>query len=365
MGTRQDNIFQDLFVLEMSNNHLGSLDRALRIVKQFSEVVHKNNVNAAIKVQFRDLDNFIHKDFTNRKDIYYVRKVNETKLSDEEFAILIEAIKKSGCLPLSTPFDNKSVDKCVEFGMPFIKVASSSCNDWTLLEKVASTGKPVIVSVGGATLEEVDQMVAFFENKNIPLAINHCICGYPHEDYECNLNQIDFLKNRYPNHVIGYSSHEYNDWISSISIAYAKGARTFERHVDINNDGVTPSKYCSLPHQIDIWFKAYNRTKAMCNDDPKYKTKPLDKETEYLGTYMRGVFAKRDLPTGHTLSKDDVYLAIPLQKSQISTREFWPDKYAYRINKGIKKDQPISIDILDTEYVKDEQVKNFIRNRGL
>lgn len=360
-----DSIFQDLFVLEMSNNHQGSLNRALRIVEQFSEVVHKNSVKAAIKVQFRDFDSFIHKDFTERRDIYYVKKVKDTRLSNEEFATLMEAIKKAGCLPLSTPFDEKSVDKCINFGMPFIKVASSNSNDWTLLEKVASTGKPVIISIGGATLDEIDQMVDFFEKKNIPLAINHCICGYPHEDHECTLNQIDFLKNRYPGHIIGYSSHEYNDFISSISIAYGKGARTFERHIDIAEDGITPAKYSASPHQIDIWFKAYNRAKAMCGDDADHRAEPLDKETEYLGTYMRGAFAKRDLPAGHVITPKDTYLAIPLRKGQISTREFWPNKYNYRLHEGIKKDDPILIDAIDAENIKEDELKNFIRNRGV
>ena len=358
-------IFQDLFVLEMSNNHRGSVKRALKIVEQFSEIVHKNNVKAAIKLQFRNADNFVHKDFSDREDIYYVNKVKSSQLTDEEYATILEAIKKAGCIPLSTPFDNESVDKCVNFGMPFIKVASSNSNDWTLLEKVASVGKPVIVSIGGATLEEVDAMVKFFEDKNLPLAINHCICGYPHEENECNLNQIDFLINRYPGHIIGYSSHEHSDFVSSISIAYAKGARTFERHIDIDDDGITPAKYCGLPHEIDTWFKAYNRAKAMCGDDPNNKPSPLKKETEYLGTYMRGVFAKHDLPEGHILTSEDYYLAIPLQKGQISTREFWPSKHQYRIAKGIKKDQPVTIDEVKAENLRDEALLDSIRNRGL
>lgn len=58
-------------------------------------------------------------------------------------------------------------------------------------------------------------------DRDINLAINHCVAAYPHEDQECELNQIDFLRNRYPGHTIGWSSHECHDWNSSVLIAYA------------------------------------------------------------------------------------------------------------------------------------------------
>lgn len=217
-------IFEDLFVLEMTNNHLGQLQRGLEIIRQHSRIVRFNNIRAAIKLQFRDLDSFIHRKFRSRTDIRYIRRVTETKLSKEEYAVLIDAIRKSGCIPMATPFDEKSVDWCVEFGLPIIKIASADSTDWLLLEKIAKTRKPVIVSVGGTSQKDLDDMVMFFENRNIPLAINHCIAAYPHDDAECELNQIDYLRNRYPGHIMGYSSHEHSDWDTSIGIAYAKGA---------------------------------------------------------------------------------------------------------------------------------------------
>jgi N-acetylneuraminate synthase len=87
------------------------------------------------------------------------------------------------------------------------------------------------------TQKDMDDLVDFCNHRAIPLALNHCVAAYPHEDSECELNQIDYLKNRYPDLVIGYSCHEYHDWSASIQMAYAKGARTFERHIDINDDG--------------------------------------------------------------------------------------------------------------------------------
>ncbi len=358
-------IFEDLFVLEMTNNHQGSLERGLHIVQQHAKIVRFNNVRAAIKLQFRDTENFIHKDFRGRTDIRYVKRVSETKMSKEDYATLVTAIRKSGCIPMATPFDEKSVDWCVEFEMPIIKVASADSNDWFLFEKIAKTRKPVIVSIGGLSQKDLDDVVTFFENRNIPLALNHCVAAYPHEDAECELNQIDFLLRRYPNHIIGYSCHEYRDWSSSVQIAYAKGARTFERHIDTNDDGFEVAKYSSLPEQVDTWFKAWHKAREMCGTAGVQRKIPMDKETAYLDSYVRGVYAKRDLEKGQLLTEDDVYLAIPLQKGQISCRELMLGNYGHRMLLGCKKDAPVTIDTIDTPYASSPAMKAVIYNRGL
>ncbi len=85
-------------------------------------------------------------------------------------------------------------------------------------------------------------------------------------------------------------------------IAYAKGARTFERHIDTDSDGTKVSPYCSLPHQIDEWFKAFHKAKAMCGAPGTQKRIPPKKEIEYLDALVRGVYAKEDLPEGHQLT---------------------------------------------------------------
>ena len=248
-------IFEDLFVLELANNHWGRLERGLQIVREFGTVARYNGVRAAIKLQFRDVENFIHRDFRGRDDVRYIKKTRDTQLTKDELAALVEEVRKNNCLRMATPFDEKSVDLCVELGIDIIKLASSDLNDWVLIEKIAKTRKPMIASTGGSTLKDVDDLVTFCANRRIPLALNHCVSLYPSEDAELELNQIDFLKSRYPNTTIGFSSHEYHDWSSSILIAYAKGARTFERHIDIDEGGIQVSPYCSKPEQVDEWVR--------------------------------------------------------------------------------------------------------------
>ena len=263
---------------------------------------------------------------------------------------------------MATPFDESSVDFCCELGIPILKIASSDCNDWVLIERIAKTKKPVIVSTGGSSLKDIDDLVTFFDNRHIPLAINHCVSLYPSEDCDIELNQIDFLHDRYPNHTIGFSTHEYRDWTSSMLMAYAKGARTFERHVDIQTDGMTVSPYCSVPEQIDTWFKAFHRAKRMCGAPGTQKRLPPQKEITYLDSLVRGVYAKHDLPVGHVLQDADVYLAVPLQQGQISCRELMRGEV---IRKAVPKDQPILIDAIDSPYANIPSLTDLIYHRGL
>ena len=355
-------IFEELFVLELANNHLGSLERGLKIVAEFAQVVRFNNIRATIKLQFRDVDSFIHKDFLDRKDLRYVKKTLDTRLSDEDFATLVKAIRASGFTATATPFDERSVDLCVSLGIPIIKLASSDLNDWVLIEKIAKTKKPVVVSTGGSSLKDVDDIVTFFANRSIPIAINHCVSLYPSEDSELELNQIDFLRNRYPENTIGFSTHEYSNWTNSLLIAYAKGARLFERHIDIQTEGVEVSPYCSLPHQIDEWFRAFHKAKEMCGAPGTQKRIPPKREIEYLDALVRGVYAKDDLPEGHCLMDDDVYLAIPLQKGQLSCRELMRGEM---LLKKVQKDAPIKIDDIESPYSQIPSLKKTIYQRGL
>lgn len=359
-------IFENLFVLELANNHLGSLERGLKIIEEYSKIVRFNNVRAAIKLQFRDVDHFIHQDYRQNNDIRYIQKTRTTKLSIDDFAIMVKAIIDGGCIPMATPFDEDSVDLCEKFNMPIIKVASSSINDWPLIERIAQTKRPVIVSTGGSSLKDTDDIVTFFDKRNIPLAINHCVSIYPSEDSELELNQIDFLKNRYAGHVIGFSTHEYHDWSASIMMAYAKGARLFERHIDINYENVPVSPYCSLPEQTDTWFKAYKKAIEMCGPPGTQKRISPEKEIKYLDALVRGIYVKRDLPAGYRLTyqnmDNDVYAAVPLQQGQISCRELMSGEVL--IN-NVKKDAPLLIDDIDCAYAKNPDLKKLIYSRGV
>lgn len=363
---RDKDIFENLFVLELANNHWGKLSRGLKIIRDHGSVARINGVKAAIKLQFRDVDEFIHPEFKGNTSLRYVKKTEDTKLSKEDFIKMVEEIKNLGHIPMATPFDESSVDLCVEFGMPIIKIASSDVNDWPLINKISYTRKPVIVSTGGASEKDLDDIVRFFERRDIPLAINHCVSLYPSEDDELELDQIDYLRNRYPNHIIGLSTHEYHDWSSSVMMSYAKGARTWERHIDIDYENVPVSPYCSLPYQCDVWFKSFHKAREMCGGNAQSRRIISKKEIEYLDQLVRGVYARRDLEPGYVIHKEnferDFYLAIPLQKGQLSCREIINGE---KLINPIKADESLTINHIDGPYNENPGLKSLILNRGL
>jgi len=359
---RSDGIFENLFVLELANNHWGSLDRGKAIVDQFSKVVRYNNVKAAIKLQLRDVDSFIHAEFKDREDLRYVKKTLDTKMSKDDFKALAAYIKDKGCIPSATPFDEASVDFAVELGLPFLKIASSDINDWVLIEKIATTRLPVAVSSGGSSLKDLDDLVSFFNKRDIPLALNHCVSLYPTEDSQLELNQIDFLRDRYPGVVIGLSTHEYHDWSSSIMMAYAKGARTFERHIDIEADGIPVSPYCTLPEQADEWFRSFHKAVEMSGGSGTQRRVIPDAEREYLDQLVRGVYAKVDLKAGDTITDNNVYLAIPLQRGQLSCRELIAGDVLVQ---DLDANSPLTLSHLDNPYSNNESLRSRIETRGL
>jgi len=355
-------IFHNLFVLELANNHWGKLDRGLKIISDFARVVRFNDVHAAIKLQFRDVDSFIHRDFRERADVRYIKKTLDTQMPWESLRTMVEAVREAGMVTMVTPFDEVSVDKCVEFGVDILKIASSDIRDKTLLAKIASTGLPVIASSGGANLEHIDELVEFFTSRNIPFALNHCVSLYPSEDSDLELDQIDFLKARYPHITIGFSTHEYRDWHDSILIAYGKGARTFERHIDIDHEGVPVSSYCTKPEQADIWFRAFKKAQEMCGHGAAARRNVPEGERRYLDALVRGVYAKRDVAVGEVLTRDDVYFSVPLLKGQISTREFVGGE---KVTRAIAAHGAIGVESIDAELHRNAELVELILDRGL
>ena len=200
--------FNELFILDLANNHQGDLDHALDIIRSLGEVIRQLNVKAALKFQFRQLDSFIHPDYRDRKDIPHIPRFLSTRLGTEDYKVLIREVRSQGMLVMCTPFDEESVDLIQTLDIDIIKLASCSVLDSPLVEKVASARMPTVISTGGASLQEIDCAVRMLENNANPLAIHHCVSIYPTPSHQMQLNQIGLLKQRYRKHAIGWSTHD-------------------------------------------------------------------------------------------------------------------------------------------------------------
>ena len=312
--------FEDLFILEMANNHQGSTAHGKLIISEMAKVARQYSVRAGVKLQFRELDSFIHPDFKNSTANKHIPRFMSTRMTEAQFGELVSETKNQGLITICTPFDEPSVDQIIRLGIEVIKIGSCSAKDWPLLEKVATAGKPVIYSTAGLTIADIDKAVSFFQHRGVHFAVMHCVGIYPTPSEKLGLNQIEMLRNRYPSVAIGFSTHEDPANTSNIRVAYAKGARIFEKHVGVATDTIKLNAYSANSEQVSAWLAAYKDTVASCGD--YNRAMPSREEAESLESLMRGVYAAEPIARGEVIDKNKVFFAMPMQAGGFSSGEW-------------------------------------------
>jgi sialic acid synthase SpsE/quercetin dioxygenase-like cupin family protein len=340
-----------LFVLELANNHMGDVAHGQRVIEECAAVAKDFDVNLAFKLQFRELDTFIHPDFQTRMDIKYIKRFSETRLSRDETRRLVDAIKKNGFTAICTPFDETSVDRIVEDGFDILKIASCSFTDWPLLEKIATTSLPIIGSLAGIGLQQIDQVVSFMQHRNKDFALLHCVGEYPTSANRLQLNQIDFLHERYPNVRIGYSTHEDPNETVPVTMAIAKGCSIFEKHVGIRTEKYPLNDYSATPEQVRNWLAAASKAYAVAGN-VEQRIEPTKEELASLLGLRRGAFVTRDVAAGERLKPTDVFFAIPVQDAHITAND-WSKYNHFYATTGIKKGDAVLTTNTRSEHVRD------------
>lgn len=352
--------FENLFVLDVANNHQGSLEHGKRIIHAFSSVISDSGLRVGIKFQFRHLDTFIHPDFRDSKDNKHISRFLSTALSEEEFGILLEETRRAGFITITTPFDEESVEMAERLNVEVIKIASCSAQDWPLLEKIVDTGRPIICSTAGLAIERVDDLVSFFDKRMADYALMHCVAIYPTPNNKLNLDRIAIFKERFPHLVVGFSTHESPSNLDAIKVAYAKGARIFERHIGVEVGKIKLNAYSSTPKQLGEWLNAFKEVVAMDSSNG-YCGEDLD-ELSSLDSLMRGIYAKKDIKRGFRIMRDDVFFAMPIQKGQLPSG-VW-DKGEWRggfyADRDYKAGESLPMILLPKELSEKEIIYNAI-----
>jgi len=352
--------FNDLFILDLANNHQGSVEHGLKVIRGCGEIARKHKVLAVIKFQYRQIDTFIHPAHKEGSDNKHIPRFISTRLSRDDWQVLFDAVKAEGMLTMCTPFDEESVPVITEMGFDFIKVASCSAKDWPLLEAVAEASMPVVVSTGGLDVTDIDNVTSFFEHRGVAHALMHCVSIYPIPRNDFNLNHIDTLKKRYRKLTIGWSTHEDPNETVPVQIAVAKGARMFERHVGFETSDNKLNAYSSTPDQLDKWLEAYKYANDLCGAKDERPVTLIEKES--LDGLQRGIYLKKNIKAGNKIAREDVYFVMPYTDGQLSS-EFWQENM---IAAGaLKKNAPLMPvdvnmpDVPDTKVLKNaiHQVK--------
>ncbi len=339
----------------MANNHMGDVKHGLKIITDTYETIKEFMKedgptpywNFAFKFQYRHLDSFIHPEFKDRMDLKYVKRFSETRLTEEQFLELKNLASSLGFITMCTPFDETSVDMVVKHDYDILKVASASSTDWPLLEKIATTTKPVIASTGGTKIEDVDKLVSFFSHRAKTFAIEHCVGEYPTLPDHLQLNQIDLFKKRYSDLTIGFSTHEQPDNTDAIKLAVAKGAAVFEKHVAVKSDKYEINAYSATPDQVKKWLEAALESYQMCGTT-ETRAPFSEKELSDIKQFQRGVFASRDIEVGERIDSSNTFYAFPNTNEQVLANHL--GKYTiFTALEKISKNAPVlKVQKLDT-----------------
>jgi sialic acid synthase SpsE/quercetin dioxygenase-like cupin family protein len=345
-----------LFIFEMANNHCGDVRHGLRIIGEFKKIAEKyfDRFDFAFKLQLRD-PSIIHPDFADRMDLNQIKRFTETRLSGGDFALLKAEIEKQGFISMCTPFDEPSVDKMLEMGFAVFKIASCSIGDWPLMERFEKVDKPVIISTACADVNRLDNVVSFFLNRKKNFAIMHCVSAYPTENKDLEINQINYLKNRYAGIRTGFSTHEVPDNDKSIFMAIAAGASIFEKHVGVPTEKYKLNGYSCTPLQIDSWLEAACEAYDMLGGS-EGRMGFTESAVKGVGAFVRGSFALRDIKKGETFSARDLFLAIPNVEKQLMSFDL--SKYAaFTAAEDINKNAPVLLDRISVNNSKDRIMK--------
>lgn len=330
--------FDNLVIFEMANSHQGSVEHGIAIIKEMGKIARKHNIKAAVKLQYRNLDTFIHPEYKGRTDVKHIPRFEGTRLTSNQFAELVQAIKEEGMIAMSTPFDEDGVEWCMDHGIDVIKIASCSAMDWPLLEAAAATKKPLIVSTGGKTIQDIDKMYNFFTHRKCEFAFLHCVAEYPVPMERIQLDFMDKMKKRYRDVPIGYSGHEDPNDHTVPMLAIAKGAMILERHVGLPTEEIKLNAYSMNPEQADKWVESIELARSICSvkkEDTKYISQD---ELDSLTSLQRGVFVTRDVKAGETLTREDVFFAMPCTDGQLVSGDFNDGMVAskdYRANEAV------------------------------
>ena len=328
--------FNDLIVLDLANNHQGSVDHAKRIIEELSIVISKFDFKFALKFQFRDLPDFIHKSEISAPKNKHVPRFLSTMLTWDDFNELRQFASQNGFYTICTPFDEASVNKIVELDFDLLKIASCSAADWPLLEKASESGLPMVVSTGGLRIDKVDKLVSFLQHAGNDFSLMHCVGIYPTPPELCNLSDIKHFQDRYPNvSSIGWSTHEdpNNTYIAKMAVAL--GASMFERHVGLETNEHKLNAYSSDPERVYEWLESIQTARKVLGVPGRVNVD--ESEIKSLEALARGVFFKRDFKKGHTLQENDVYFAFPLVEGCVSSGAF---KTGQTLITDVHKDKP-------------------------
>ena len=320
--------FEPLVIAEIGINHEGSLEVAKQmvdaaigagaeIVKHQTHVVEDEMSPEAKKV------------IPGNADVSIYEIMERCALNEADETALKEYVESKGAIFISTPFSREAAYRLERMGVSAYKIGSGECNNYPLLDLVASFGKPIILSTGMNTIESVRKSVAIFEKHQVPYALLHCTNLYPTPPELVRLGGMTELQNEFPNAVIGLSDHCANNYPALGAVAL--GASIIERHFTDSYDRPGPDIACSMdPAALTDMIEGSRSIFKARGGKKDY----LSEEQVTMDFAFATVVAVQDLKKGDKLTKENIWVKRP------GTGDFPAERYEELIGKELLNDIP-------------------------
>ena len=298
-------------IAEIGHNHQGDLSQAIKMI----EAAAQCGANA-VKFQKRNnpllFTNAMYQkpyDHENSFGRTYGEHREKLELTWEDYLSLKKCAEANDVEFICAPFDSSSVDFLVKLGVSCFKFASGDITNIPLLVYAAKFKKPMFLSTGASTFEEIKLAYESVHKINDQICLMHCVSEYPAEYNHLNLNMIKTLKENFPDAVIGYSSHD--NGILAPSIAYLLGATVLEKHFTLNRAWKgTDHKFSLQPEGLRKQIRDLKRMDVMLGSGIK-KVESYEKEAR--SKMGKSIYLGKDLPAGHILQLEDLVIKSPAE----------------------------------------------------
>lgn len=330
-------------IAEMSGNHNQSLERALEIVEEAARAgAH------AIKLQTYTADTMTIDEtgglfsIDDKDSLWYGKNLYELyELAHTPWDWHKPIFKKArelGLMPFSTPFDDTSVDFLEDLGVSAYKIASFENTDWTLLKKVAKTGKPVIMSTGAAVLSDIDEAVRVLRSNGCKdLVLLKCTSTYPATPENTNLVTIPTMRDVFNCHI-GLSDHTLG--IGAAVASVALGARVIEKHFTLNRaDGGVDAAFSIEPEEMKALVEESERA-FLALGEVQFG---IQKAEEKSLRYKRSIYVVEDILEGEVFTGENIRVIRPGDGLK---PKFYEQVLGKKASQAIKRGTPLSWELL-------------------
>lgn len=297
--------YPPLVIAEIGINHEGSL----QVAKEMVDAAHRAGVEM-VKHQTHivedEMSGAAKKVIPGNADVSIYEIMERCALQEQEELELKNYVESKGMIFISTPFSRAAANRLRKMDIPAYKIGSGECNNYPLLEHIATFGKPVILSTGMNTIESIRKAVTIFDKHNIPVALLHTTNLYPTPTHLVRLGAMTAMHDAFPDKVFGLSDHTLNN--NACLGAVALGASILERHFTDHMQRTGPDIVCSMDEQTTKELITSSKEIWQMRGGTK---EPAQEEQVTIDFAFATVCTIAPIQKGESFTKDNIWVKRP------------------------------------------------------